>query len=176
MRKAQKIELGGKYREKAESSAAMILTEYRGLNVREISELRDKLRKESVTFRVVKNRVLMKAVEGSAIQALKAYLTGPTAVAFHDEDPVAPAKILTEFAKEHEHLKIKGAVIDGQVMDVDAVKVLATLPGKTELQSTVVGQINLLLGTISFSIDALLSEIAGLVEAREESIGEQVAA
>jgi large subunit ribosomal protein L10 len=119
---------------------------------------------------------LIKAVEGSAIRALKTYLTGPTAVAFHEEDPVAPARVLIEFAKQHENLKIKAAVVDGQVMGSEAVKVLATLPGKAELRSSVVGQMNMLLGTISFSIDALLSEIVGLVEAREKALGEQAAA
>jgi large subunit ribosomal protein L10 len=176
LRKAQKVELGKTYREKTAVSAAMIFTEYRGLTVREISELRNKLRKESVTFRVVKNRVLMKAVEGTGIQTVRIYLKGPTAVAFHAEDAVVPAKILIEFAKEHANLKIKAAVVEGLVMNAEAVKVLATLPGKKELRSMVAGQVNSLLGTISFSIDALLSEIVGLVEAREKAIGVEAAA
>jgi ribosomal protein L10 len=100
-------------REKLTNSKSVVLTDYRGLKVSEITQLRAELRKAGVEFRVVKNTITGFAIQGIGLEGLEAHLKGPTAIAFGIEDPVAPAKILADFAKTHKNLKIKAGVVEG---------------------------------------------------------------
>lgn len=170
MRKQEKIELAKQLRERLEQNQVLLLADYRGLTVEEISELRREMKKAAAEFRVVKNRLLIKALEGSAIESLSQYLRGPIAAAFHADDPVAPARILADFAKENEKLEIKGGAVEGEVLDAKAVVQLSRLPGRVQLRSNIAGQINNLLGVVTMGIDSLFQEIAGLVEARSKTL------
>lgn len=172
MRKSEKIEVVKKLREQVEHNQAILLADYRGLTVEQLSDLRRRLRKTGAEFRVIKNRLLIKAIEGMPIESLSRYLRGPVAVALHPDDPAAPARVLTEFAKESEKLELRGGAVEGEVLDGKNVALLAKLPGRQELRSTVAGQINMVMGVVTTSIDALLQEIVGLVEARAKTAGE----
>lgn len=172
MRKQEKIELAKALREKIQENPVMLLTDYRGLTVEEIGELRRELKNLSADYKVIKNRLMIKALEGLGLDGLKEYLTGPVAVAFHKDDPVSPARVLVDFAKEHEKLEIRGGAVEGGVLDSAGVTQLSKLPGRDELRSGIAGQVNTLLGTVTFSIDALFQEFAGLVEARRTALEE----
>lgn len=115
--------------------AATVITDYRGLNVAQMTELRKQLREAGVEFKVLKNTLVSRAANSVGLGELDAVLTGPTAIAFSKEDPVAPAKVLSEFAKENEALKIKGGVVEGRIVDVAQIEKLAKLPSRDGLLS-----------------------------------------
>lgn len=121
--------------QKMTDSAAIVVVDYLGLNVAEVTELRKQLREAGVEMSVIKNTLLRRAVEQAGITGLDEYFVGPTAVAFSAEDVQAPAKILVDFAKDAEELEIKGGLIEGQAVDVEAIKAVATLPSREGLLS-----------------------------------------
>ncbi|HEY6102814.1 MAG TPA: 50S ribosomal protein L10 [bacterium] len=120
-------------------AAAAILTDYRGLTVGEIGTLRAKLREAGAEYRVVKNTLLQRAAAALGIAGLDSYLEGPTAVAISRDDPVAPAKALQEFIRQMRKLEVKGALVEGRVLDAEQVKNLADLPGKAQMRARVLG-------------------------------------
>ncbi|WP_106767178.1 50S ribosomal protein L10 [Paenibacillus faecalis] len=123
--------LTSKFRE----SATTVVADYRGLNVSQVTELRKQLREAGVEFQVLKNSLLRRATAAAELTDLDEALTGPTAVAFSVEDAVAPAKILNDFAKKNDALKLKGAVVEGRVVGVEEIKALAELPSREGLLS-----------------------------------------
>lgn len=121
--------------DKLRNSKSTILVDYRGLDVAEVTELRQQLREAGVDFKVYKNTMTRRAAEEAELTELNETLVGPTAIAFSDEDVVAPAKILNNFAKDHDALEIKGGVIEGNVASLEQIKELADLPNYEGLVS-----------------------------------------
>lgn len=121
--------------EKFKNSVSTIVVDYRGLNVAEITELRKQLREAGVEFKVYKNTLARRAAEAAELPEINSVLTGPNAIAFSNDDVVAPAKILNNFAKENEALEIKLGVIEGKVVSLDEIKALAELPSREGLLS-----------------------------------------
>ncbi|MCP8618057.1 50S ribosomal protein L10 [Salirhabdus salicampi] len=121
--------------DKFKNSKSTILVDYRGLDVEEVTELRQQLRQAGIDFKVYKNTMTRRATEEAGLEGLNEVLVGPTAIAFSEEDVVAPAKILNNFAKEHEDLEIKGGVIEGNIATLDQIKELADLPSYEGLLS-----------------------------------------
>jgi len=126
-------------RERLNDAAAAILTDFRGLNVREISQLRSKLRDAGAEYKVVKNTLLERAAESLGIPGLEPYLQGPTAVAFSRRDPIAPARILAEYIRQMKKLEIKAGLVEGRVLTADQIKALADLPSKNQLLAMAFG-------------------------------------
>ncbi|MCY7495580.1 50S ribosomal protein L10 [Bacillus safensis] len=120
---------------KFKDSMSTVIVDYRGLSVSEVTELRKQLREAGVEFKVYKNTLTRRAVEQVELTGLNDFLTGPNAIAFSNEDVIAPAKIINEFAKSHEALEIKAGVIEGNVATVAEVKALAELPSREGLLS-----------------------------------------
>ncbi len=118
---------------KFSESEVVILTDYKGLNVEKINELRGKLKESGVEYKVVKNTLLVRASEETDISLIKDSFKGPSAVALSCDDPVTPAKILTEFAEDHEALEIKIGIINGKILDLSAIKKLSALPSREVL-------------------------------------------
>lgn len=121
--------------QKLQASKATIVTDYRGLTVQQMTELRKQLREAGVDFKVLKNTLTKRAADQVGLSDLNQHLTGPTAVAFSEEDVVAPAKILHSFAKENKDLEIKTGVVEGRIVSLDEIKELATLPSREGLLS-----------------------------------------
>jgi large subunit ribosomal protein L10 len=121
--------------EKLKSNSCTIVTDYRGLNVAQVTQLRKSLREAGIEFTVLKNTVARRATASAELSELDEYLTGPTAIAFSKDDVVSPAKILTEFAKKNDKLNVKGGVVEGRVVGYDQIKALADLPSKEGLLS-----------------------------------------
>ncbi|MDI6870777.1 MAG: 50S ribosomal protein L10 [Bacillota bacterium] len=126
-------------KERLSSAQAVVLTDYRGLTVKKVTELRRRLRDSGVEYRVVKNTLTSRAAHEANLADLDQFLTGPTALAFSTADPVAPAKVLMDFARENKELAIKGGVLDGRVIGVDQIKALADLPPREVLLARVLG-------------------------------------
>ncbi|MDM5152922.1 MULTISPECIES: 50S ribosomal protein L10 [Bacillus] len=121
--------------EKLRDSKSTIVVDYRGLTVSEATELRKNLREAGVEFKVYKNSLTRRAAESAEMAELNEFLTGPNAIAFSNEDVIAPAKVLNDFAKDHEALEIKAGVIEGKLVSLDEVKAIATLPSREGLLS-----------------------------------------
>jgi len=115
----------------------LYLADFTGMTVESLSMLRRKCREQKVEFRVVKNTLLKRAFNAHGITALDDFLAGPTGLVFSASSEMAPAKILSDFAKAHEKPRIKAAVVDGQLFDDRAIAVLATLPSREVLLSQV---------------------------------------
>ena len=118
---------------------AAVIAHYHGLTVRDLADLRAKLREQGVDFQVAKNTLLKLSAKESGIEA---EFTGPTAVAFGYEDPVTTSKVVNDFAKENENLEIVGGIVENQLVDVATVKKLAALPSREELLGKFVGSIS----------------------------------
>ena len=119
-----------------------IVTDYRGLSVSEITELRRRLQKEEADFTVVKNTLAKVAIQNTEYEQLSDLLKGPSAIAFGFNDQAAPAKILTKFIKEAKKTEIKGAILDRRFLNVNEVKKLSEIPSKEELYAKMLGSLN----------------------------------
>lgn len=136
--------------EKLESAKALILSDYRGLNVSEITDLRNRLRDTNIEYRVVKNTLARFAASKVNLSMLVPYLAGPTAIAFGHEDSIAPARTMVSFAKENPNFTIKVGLLEGKIVGLEKVKELACLPGKDALYSMVIDRMRLpLVGLIN---------------------------
>lgn len=116
-----------------QSATAAIVAEYRGLNVEQMTALRGKVRGAHAQLRVVKNRLARRALGAASAGAMEDLFVGPTALVTAQKDPVPVAKVLVEFAEEHELLKLKGGVVEGQRVDLRQLKALAMLPSREQL-------------------------------------------
>ncbi|HJL56279.1 MAG: 50S ribosomal protein L10 [Arenicellales bacterium] len=117
---------------------AAVLAEYRGLTVAQITELRGEARNQGVDVRVVKNTLAKRSVAGSDFECLAGHFTGPVLIS-SSEDPVAVAKVVAKFAKKNDDLKITVGAMNGDLLDLAAIQVLARLPNRDELLATLVG-------------------------------------
>jgi large subunit ribosomal protein L10 len=107
-----------------------------------MNALRRKLREENIEFQVVKNTLLARAAKDTDVDVIRDFFKGPSAVALSYDDPVAPAKVLTQFAKENEHLEIKVGVMNGKLLDTTQIKALAKLPSREVLLSQLLSALN----------------------------------
>ncbi|MBF7096002.1 50S ribosomal protein L10 [Alkalibacter sp. M17DMB] len=160
-----KAEVVKEIAEKMQNAQSMILVDYRGLNVEELNEFRSLARKESVDYKVYKNTMMRFAAKETGNEGLMDYLTGPTAVAFSNDDPVAAAKVVTEFAKKHKAMELKGGLVGGKVISIDEIKDLADLPPKEVLVAQVLGGLN---APIAGFVGVLQANISGLARALEQ--------
>jgi large subunit ribosomal protein L10 len=121
------------------AAKGVVLVEYRGINVSQDTELRAALRKAGVRYHVVKNTMTTFAAKDAGLDGLLKALAGPTAMATSAADPVAPARIMSEYAKKIESLKIKAGVVEGKVIDAGGVASLAEMPSKEQLIAMLLG-------------------------------------
>ena len=151
-------------REQLSKSRTLIVSEYRGLTVREIAEIRRSLRKQDVTYRVVKNRLLKIAAADSVATALDPLLIGPTAIAFGQEEG-ATAKAVIDTMRPYKTVRITGAVLGDRAIDAAGVTRLASLPSRETLLSQLAGAFAAPMATTAGLFDAPLRDVAGLVQA-----------
>jgi large subunit ribosomal protein L10 len=160
-------------RQKFEKSTAVVLADYRGLNVQEVTDLRKKLREAGVEYKVIKNTLTSRAAKDAHIEGLDQLLSGPTALAFSYGDQVTPAKILAGFAKDHKKLQLKGGILEGKVINYDSVKALADLPSREVLLGQVAGMLQSPMRGIAIVLAGPLRKFAYAVEAiRKQKAGE----
>ncbi len=153
-------------------SSSVVLTNYRGLTVADVTDLRRQLRAEGAQFHVVKNTLALRAATELGLGDLKPYLTGPTALALGIADPVAPARILSQFIRTHRDVEMKGGVLEGRVIGPDAVRELASLPARPELLARVAGSFASPLAGFAGVLTGLLRSFAVAVRALEEKRAE----
>lgn len=139
---SQKKELVDRLAKDFSEAEISILVDYKGLDVLAITDLRAKLREAGAQMEVVKNTMLYRASEGTDAGLMKDLYKGPNAIILSKSDPVSPAKILVDFAKDHDKLEIKAGTLAGKLLDDDAIKQLAKMPSKEELLAKLVYTLN----------------------------------
>jgi large subunit ribosomal protein L10 len=169
----QKKEIVQGLNEKFSSSAVVILTDYKGLNVAKMNELRRKLQEANVEYQVVKNTLLRRAAEGTDVAAIVDQFTGPSAVAISMEDPVAPAKVLSDFAKDNDKLEIRAAVMEGKALGPDGIKALSSLPSREVLLGQLLNALNGVPTSLVRVLNAvpqnLMNVLAAIKDQKEEA-------
>jgi len=138
------------------SAQTGVLVDYRGLNVEEDTQLRNKLREANVKYFVIKNTLLLRAAKELGLDSLEEVLHGPTAIAVSSEDAVAPAKVLADFAKENEKLELKAGFMDGAVMSLDEVKKLAATPNRETLLAKMLGSMTAPMSNLARTLQAIV--------------------
>jgi large subunit ribosomal protein L10 len=173
--RAQKEDQVAELKDKLGRATSVFVADYRGVSVQGINQLRSKLRSEgegAFEYQVTKNSLLRLAVADTDAVALSDQFTGPTAVAFSYGDPIALAKLLVDYTKEHEVFELKGGYLDGRAIDAGEVATLATLPSLDGIRSILVG----LVQAPATKLVRLLAEpgaqLARLVEARRGALEE----
>ncbi len=147
--------------DKFKASQSTLLVDYRGLDVAEVTELRKELREAGVDYKVYKNTMTRRAATDAELEELNDLLVGPTAIAFSNDDVIAPARIINDFAKEHEALEIKGGVIEGNVASLEQIKELADLPNYE-------GMVSMLLSVLQAPVRNFAYAAKAVAEQKEE--------
>ncbi len=158
MERAQKEALVADLHRIFDGTTLVVITHQRGLTVAEVSKLRRQMREAGATYRVSKNRLTRRALEGTKFEALQPLFTGPTAIAYSD-DPVAAAKVCVEFAKRNEKLTIVGGALDEEQLDSGQITALAQLPSLDELRARLIGL-----------LQAPATKLAGVTQAPAEQL------
>jgi large subunit ribosomal protein L10 len=162
-------------KEKLQQVQSVVLADYRGLTVENVNALRRTFEKAACEYKVVKNTLLNLAVQGTKLEAIAKLLEGPTAIAYSFEDPGAPAKIATTFARQPgigDKFIIKGGYVDGQVLAPAGVQELATMPGKDELRAKLLATFTAAATDFVRLITAAQQSFMLLLNARERALGE----
>ena len=148
----------------------VVVTHYSGLTVAEIGVLRSQMREAGASFKVTKNRLTRRAIDGTKFSPLSEMFTGPTAIAYSD-DPVAPAKIAVKFSKSNDKLVILGGALGEEILDIDGIKALASLPGLGELRSKIVGMISSPATRLAGILQAPGGQVARVIGAKTNESG-----
>lgn len=174
MERAEKETLVEHLKESLSSAQSFVLTEFRGLTVEEATALRQSLRKQGVIFRVIKNTLAKRAIQGTDMAVVSDFLTGPTAWAFSKEDAVITAKALLDFLKERptEHLTIKAGYLGGRSLKKSDVEALAKLPGKDEMRATLLGVFSAPGARLVRTLAARPAEFLSVLKARAQKLEE----
>lgn len=148
-------------KQKLTDAQSVVLVDYRGLTVAEVTELRRQFRAAGVEYAVLKNTLVSIAAKEAGIEGLDSVLEGPTALAFGMTDAVAPAKIVAEFAKKNDKLKVKAGILDGAVLDVAGVAKLSAIPSREVLIAKVMGSMMSAVSKFVYVVEAIRKQKAG---------------
>ncbi|KPA10782.1 50S ribosomal protein L10 [Candidatus Magnetomorum sp. HK-1] len=150
----------------------VITTDYKGLDVEELTDLRRQLREASIEYQVVKNTLLSRASENTDISVLKDYFKGPCAIAISYDDPVAPAKILNKFSETHPKLELKVGAMSGNILSLDELKALSKLPSREQLLSQLLSCMNAVPGNFVRTLAAVpggfVNVLQGIKDKKEQ--------
>jgi large subunit ribosomal protein L10 len=154
-----------------DETGVVVVTHYKGLTVAEISDLRSRMRAAGASFRVTKNKLAQRAVDGTPFAILSPMFTGPTAIAF-SKDPTAAPKIVAEFGKKNEKLQIVGGGLSGTILDAASVRALAELPSLDQLRAKLIGLLNTPASRLVGLLQAPGGQVARALAARAEQLGD----
>ena len=164
--------------EKLKTAQAGVLVDYCGLTVEEDTDLRNKLRAAGVEYKVVKNTLTRFAAKEVGFDELDAVLNGPTSLAVSYDDPVAPAKVIADFAKDNEKLEIKSGFLDGKVISLEEINQLAKTPSKDVLIAKIMGSLNSPISALTRTLQAIVDngvELSEIEAPKKEEAAEETA-
>ena len=169
----EKVEAVEELRSRLNGVKAVVLTEYRGLTVQQLGDLRKQLRAVSAEYKIVKNRLARLAIASSELQGLGTHLKGPTGVIFSKEDPVAVAKAVHAFARTNQALAVKAGYVEGQMLAPAGLKALADLPSREAIRAQLVGSIQSVLAGLVGVLAAPQRELVYVLQQRGASAGDE---
>jgi large subunit ribosomal protein L10 len=172
--RTQKQQIAAALHQDLADTVCVVVTHQTGLSVDEVTQLRRQMRNAGARYRVTKNRLARRALEGTPFQNLAPLFTGPTAIAF-SRDPVAAAKAAVEYANRNKKLTVIGGGLSGQALDAAAVKALASLPSLDELRSKIIGLINAPATKLATLLQTPAGQLARVLAAHSEQSGESTA-
>jgi large subunit ribosomal protein L10 len=152
---------------------AAIVSHYAGINVQKVTEFRASLRKQGVEYKVIKNTLASRAVIGTSLESLKDQFTGPTALAYTETDPVALAKVLTEFAKKEQKFVIRAGALNGALLNKSQVEALATVPSREILLGRLVGSLQSPYAGLVYTLSGILRKFVYALDAVRRKKEEQ---
>jgi large subunit ribosomal protein L10 len=152
-------------------ASAIVVTEYRGLKAGDLVKLRRGLRAGQIEVRVVKNTLLRRAADGTALAGLVDDLAGPSAIALGFGEPTEAAKLLAKSATDMDAFNLKHGIIESMVVSGEQIAAIAKLPGKQELQARAVGALQGPLASLVFTLQGVLTQFAGTLQAKIEKEG-----
>ena len=165
MNKNEKTDVVSQVKEMINNASAVYLTDYTGINVADISAIRNNFRKEGVTYKVIKNTLFQRAInESGKYDKLADHLTGMTGYAFASDNPVAPAKIIKKYFDETKKLALKACYVEDQYYPSDKLNELATLPSKNELIASILGSIEAPASGIVGVINAVMRDLVSVID------------
>ena len=173
MEKSEKEVLIRELNEKFARARTAIVAEFSRLNVETVTRLRKKFRDGGVDYKVLKNTLAVRAAKGTPVEVVSGDFTGPVAIAIGYDDVVAPAKILSEFIKDLETIKVRSAVVEGKKIDAAGVAALAKMPGLPQLRARILGMLTQPATKLVRTVAEPGSRLARLIKAREEALGKQ---
>ena len=165
MNRAKKDEVVEQLIARLQQSPNLYLTDFTGLAVKPMTDLRRRLREAGVGYTVVKNSLVLRAFESASVKGLDDVVRGPTAVVFAGEEPVTAAKLLAQFKKDHEQLTLKAGLVEGRRLEAEEIIRLATLPSRQELLGQLAGAMQAPLQGFVGALSGLLQQFVGAVEA-----------
>lgn len=168
MDRVEKEEMVASLHQTFEDSSIVVVTHYSGLTVAEMGDLRNQMREAGASFKVTKNRLTRRALEGTKYQPLDSLFTGPTAIAY-SEDPVAAAKAAVKFSKSNDKLIVLGGALGDEQLDVAKINNLASLPSLDELRAKIVGMISTPATRIAGVLQAPAGQVARVIGAHAAS-------
>ncbi len=170
MNRKEKAQVISDLGERVKGFQAVVLTNYRGLDVEQLNTLRQKLREEKISYHVIKNTLMKLASKGTDLEKLDTYFEGPTAIAISYGDPVHLVKILSEFIKTQPTLEIKVGLIQGKVASPQEVKALATMPPREVLFGQLLGGIQGTASQLGAFLYTAIQQVLGILEARANQL------
>jgi len=153
---SKKAQLVDEVTTKFTDASSIVIVDYRGLKVDEVTELRKQLREAGVEIKVIKNSILSRAAKQAGLEGMDEVFTGPTAIAFSNDDVVAPAKIIDEFSAKAKALEIKGGVIEGKVASTQEIIALAKLPSREGLLSMLLSVLQAPVRNVAYAVNAVI--------------------
>ena len=172
MERREKEQMVADLQKQVEKFKAVVLTHYRGLNVEQMNQLRQRLREEKISFNVVKNTLMKLACKGTDLEKLNDYFEGPTAVAIAHGDPISLAKILSDFQKTHPLLQIKAGLVEGRVTAPEEVKALASMPPREAILAQVLQGIQMPGVQLAGVLTLVLQQGVSVIQARVDQLAE----
>ncbi len=169
MNKSEKEQAVAEIQESVSKAQGMFFTDFAGINVEQMTELRREFRKSGIEYKVVKNTLAKKALQNvSGYDKVFDKLVGPTGIAFAFDDPAAPAKIIQKFQEKNEKFKLKVCVIEKQVYDGSRLKELASMPTRAEIVAGILGSLNSPISGVVGVLNAVVRDVVGVLDAIEK--------
>lgn len=170
MNRQEKAEVVELLRGELENAASVVVASSAGIPVNTVNDLRTGLRSNATTYRVVKNTLAKRAIEGTPMESLGEFLRGPVALAYAEEDPAIPAKLLLEFKQKNDKLQIIGGYINGMLLDPAGVEQLSKMPGKDELRAKLLSVFNGVGTKFVRTLAAAPQQFLTVLNARKDSL------
>jgi large subunit ribosomal protein L10 len=171
MNRTEKQQLVEELHRELQSSPHAVLVDFRGLSVPAATEFRKRMRASGSRYRVIKNSLALRAAKGTALERLESKFEGTTGIAYTGDDPVALAKVLVDFAKDHPALAVKAGVVSGsQVLDAEGIRALSTMPGLAELRGRLLGLLQAPATQLVRLLGAPGTQLARVMRAHQEKL------